>query len=161
VRDRGFLIWAVLLGVAVVAPAVAVLVAHRQARALAGPLEDLSRHCRAVTEGDLGARAAPSSIAENDQVPAQTTNGTVRLVVRDLDDALALDVTDEGEVPGTAARLFDRGHSGGGQGTGIGLALARDLAFSLGGRLSLTGRAPTTFTLLVPVGRDRTVDGTA
>ncbi|WP_225095474.1 ATP-binding protein [Streptomyces sp. CoH27] len=87
--------------------------------------------------------------------------GTVRPVVRDLDDALALDVTDEGEVPGTAARLFDRGDSGGGQGMGIGLDPVRDPAFAVGGRLSLTGSAPTTLTLLVPVSRAGTVDGTA
>ncbi|WP_097259163.1 sensor histidine kinase [Streptomyces sp. Ag109_G2-15] len=298
VRDRVFLAWAALLGVAAVALAVAVLVARRQARALATPLEDLSRHCRAVTEGDLNARAAPSSITEIDQV-ARTHNemlhslsellrrerdfaanashqlrtpltglqltlesgleqdddarlrpvltealattrrlhrtveevlrlsssrglprataadrplgqvlrateerwhgpfaqagrrlechardvpgdtpvpggpvaeildilldnarvhgsGTVRLVVRDLDDALAFDVTDEGEVRGPAAQLFDRGHTGGGQGTGIGLGLARDLAVSLGGRLSLTGSTPTAFTLLVPVRGDGT-----
>ncbi|MEU7305949.1 HAMP domain-containing sensor histidine kinase [Streptomyces sp. NPDC007206] len=293
VRDRVLVAWAALLGVAGVALTVTVLVARRQARVLAAPLEDLSRHCRAVTEGDLTARAAPSSVAEIDQV-ARTHNemlhslsellrrerdfaanashqlrtpltglqlalesgmeqdddsrlrpvlaealdttrrlhrtveevlrlstsaalprtraanrplgqvlrateerwhgpfaqagrrfeclardvsddipvsggpvteildimldnacvhgrGTVRLTVRDLDDALAFDVTDEGEVRGPAARLFDRGHSDG-QGTGIGLALARDLAVSLGGRLSLTGRAPAAFTLLVPVG---------
>lgn len=73
VRDRVFLTWAALLGVAVVALAVAVLVARRQARALAAPLEDLSRHCRAVAEGHLNARAALSSIAEIDQV-ARTHN---------------------------------------------------------------------------------------
>nr|WP_307841720.1 HAMP domain-containing sensor histidine kinase [Streptomyces endocoffeicus] len=44
---------------------------------LATPLEDLSRHCRAVTEGDLNARAAPSSIAEIDQV-ASTHNEMLR-----------------------------------------------------------------------------------
>ncbi|MGW7817149.1 hypothetical protein ACWGLF_03265 [Streptomyces puniciscabiei] len=57
--------------------------------------------------------------------------------------------------------MFDRGHSGGGPGAGLGLAPARDLAFSPGGRISLTGSAPAPFTLLVPVGRDGTVDGTA
>lgn len=293
VRERVLAIWGVLLGVAALALAVAVLVARRQARALAAPLEDLSRHCRAVTAGDLTARAAVAGIAEIDQV-ASTHNemlhslsellrrerdfasnashqlrtpltglqltleagleqrddvrlrpvveealattrrlhdtveevlrlsgshgllrphpadrpledlltaseerwhgafaidgrrleyaggdvpgdvavpggpvteildvlldnarthgrGTVRVTVRDLDYALAFDVTDEGEVRGSTARLFDRGHTGSGAGTGIGLALARDMAISLGGRLSLTGQAPTTFTLLVPV----------
>lgn len=65
--------WAVLLGVTAFALGVAVLVARRQARVLAAPLEDPSRHCRAVTEGDLNARALPSSIAEIDQV-ARTHN---------------------------------------------------------------------------------------
>ncbi|MER5520689.1 HAMP domain-containing protein [Streptomyces sp. NPDC002763] len=40
---------------------------------MAAPLEELSRHCRAVTEGDLTARAASSSVAEIDQV-ARTHN---------------------------------------------------------------------------------------
>ncbi|MCX4437681.1 ATP-binding protein [Streptomyces mirabilis] len=77
--------------------------------------------------------------------------GTVRLTARDLGEAVAFDVTDEGAVDGEAARLFDRGHTGAGPGSGIGLSLARDLAVSLGGRLSVTGRRPATFTLLVPV----------
>ncbi|MFC9925985.1 histidine kinase dimerization/phospho-acceptor domain-containing protein [Streptomyces sp. NPDC127190] len=300
VRERILAVWGALLGVAALALVVAVGVARRQARALAAPLEDLSRHCRAVTAGDLTARAAPSSIAEIDQV-ARTHNemlhslsellrrerdftsnashqlrtpltglqltleagleqrddarlrplveealattrrlhdtveevlrlsgsrslprphpadrpladlltaseerwhgafadagrrleylrgdvpgdvavpggplteildvlldnalahghGTVRVRVRDLDDALAFDVTDEGEVRGDTGRLFDRGHTGSGAGTGIGLALARDLALSLGGRLSLAGRTPTTFTLLVPVSQEAGAD---
>ncbi|MGW2518516.1 ATP-binding protein [Streptomyces sp. NPDC001617] len=80
--------------------------------------------------------------------------GTVRIAVRDLDGALAFDVSDEGAVEGEPARLFDRGHTGGGQGAGIGLALARDLAVSLGGRLSLTRAHPATFTLLLPADQD-------
>ncbi|MGW5129083.1 HAMP domain-containing sensor histidine kinase [Streptomyces sp. NPDC004069] len=294
VRGRVFAGWAALVGVAVVALTVAVLVARRQARALAVPLEDLSRHCRAVVEGDLTARAAPSTIIEIDQV-ARTHNdmlhslsellrherdftanashqlrtpltglqltleaglaqndarpaleealaatrrlhetveevlrlsssaglprrtaldrpvgellaraekrwhallakdgrrlefavqdvpddvhipggpvteilgvlldnarahgrGTVRVAVRDLDDALAFDVADEGAVDGDGVRLFERGYSGGGPGAGIGLAFARDLAVFLGGRLSLTHGVPTTFTLLLPVRPDR------
>lgn len=78
--------------------------------------------------------------------------GSVRVSVRDLTDALAFDVADEGALDVEPGRLFDRGHSGGDTvGTGIGLALARDLAASLGGRLLLTNAGPTTFTLLVPV----------
>ncbi|MFI1031477.1 histidine kinase dimerization/phospho-acceptor domain-containing protein [Streptomyces sp. NPDC020951] len=296
VRDRVLLAWAVLAGVCALALTVAVLVARRQARALAAPLEDLSRHCRDVTAGDLSARAAPSSVAEIDQVarthnemlhslteilrherdftanashqlrtpltglqltleaalahgddartrpaleealattlrlhgtveevlrlsrsrglpnrPAPDTpvprllreteerwhglfardgrrleagvlevaddvrvpggpvteilgvllenarvhgRGTVRLAARDLGEAVAFDVVDEGTVEGEAPRLFDRGHTGAGPGSGIGLPLARDLAVSLGGRLSVAGRRPATFTLLVPVRQD-------
>ncbi|MFJ6530043.1 histidine kinase dimerization/phospho-acceptor domain-containing protein [Streptomyces longwoodensis] len=296
VRDRVLIAWAVLAGVCALALTVAVLVARRQARVLAAPLEDLSRHCRAVTAGDLSARAAPSSVAEIDQVarthnemlhsltellrherdftanashqlrtpltglqltleaglaqdddarlrpaleealattrrlhrtveevlrlsrfhglprrPAPDTpvsqllreteerwhglfardgrrleagpletgddvrvlgapvteilgvllenarvhgRGTVRFTARDLGEAVAFDVTDEGAVDGEVSRLFDRGRTGAGEGSGIGLSLARDLAVSLGGRLSLTGRRPAVFTLLVPVRRE-------
>ncbi|MFF8950672.1 histidine kinase dimerization/phospho-acceptor domain-containing protein [Streptomyces sp. NPDC014940] len=296
VRDRVLIAWAVLAGVCALALTVAVLVARRQARVLAAPLEDLSRHCRAVTAGDLSARAAPSSVAEIDQVarthnemlhslteilrherdftanashqlrtpltglqltleaglaqdddarlrpaleealattrrlhrtveevlrlsrfhdlprrPAPDTpvsqllreteerwhgpfardgrrleagpletgddvrvlgapvteilgvllenarvhgRGTVRLTARDLGEAVAFDVTDEGAVDGEVSRLFDRGRTGAGEGSGIGLSLARDLAVSLGGRLSLTGRRPAAFTLLIPVRRE-------
>ncbi|MFF4795924.1 histidine kinase dimerization/phospho-acceptor domain-containing protein [Streptomyces sp. NPDC001276] len=295
VRNRVLVGWAALAGAAVVALTVAVLVARRQARVLAAPLEDLSRHCQAVTAGDLTARAAPSAIAEVDQVArthndmlhslsqllrhernfsanashqlrtpltglqltleaglaqedtrpalqealaatrrlhetveevlrlsrsaglprpaapdrplgglvAQTEgrwhglfardgrrldfaaenvpddiripggpvteilhvlldnarvhgHGTVRVTVRDLDEALAFDVADEGTVDGDDKRLFERGLSSDSAGTGIGLALARDLAVSLGGRLVLAGSAPTTFTLLLPVHREGT-----
>ena len=74
--------------------------------------------------------------------------------MRDLGDALAFDVSDEGAVTGGPAELFDRGRSGDADRAGIGLALARDLAVSLGGRLSLARGHPATFTLLVPVHQD-------
>lgn len=299
VRARVLAAWAVLACACALALTVAVLVARRQARVLAAPLEDLSRHSRAVTAGDLSARATPSSIAEIDQVarthnemlhsltellrherdftanashqlrtpltglqltleaglaqdddtrlrPAleealattrrlhgtveevlrlsrspgmpgtrapsvpvarllgETENhwhglfardgrrllcttgdapddarvpgapvaeilgilldnarvhgrGTVHLTVRDLGNALAFDVADEGGIETT--RPFERGHTRDGEGEGIGLALARDLTVALGGRLSLTSRRPTTFTVLVPVRQDEPGDG--
>ncbi|MFD5819243.1 histidine kinase dimerization/phospho-acceptor domain-containing protein [Streptomyces sp. NPDC127038] len=73
VQRRVLAAWGVLLGVALVAVCVAVLVARRQARVLAAPLEDLSRHCEAVAEGDLSRRAEGSSIPEIDRV-ARTHN---------------------------------------------------------------------------------------
>ncbi|MFK8905589.1 sensor histidine kinase [Streptomyces sp. YS-3] len=285
--------WGALLGVALLALGVAILVARRQARALTAPLEDLSRQCRAVTDGDLTARARHSPITEIDQVarthndmlqslsellqheknftanashqlrtpltglqltlesalaqedsrlrpaieealastrhlhqtvedvlrltrksrhPAAATapreaagrvledlasrwhgvfaddgrrlectapeaaaqaliagravtqildilldnarlhgRGAVEVAVRDFEDALAFDVTDEGTLDIAPARLFTRGHTSG-PGEGIGLSLAQDLADALDGRLSLASHAPTRFTLLVPLG---------
>lgn len=68
--------WLALVATALAALGAAILVARRQARALTGPLESLSRQCRAVTDGDLTARASPSAIAEIDQV-ARTHNDMI------------------------------------------------------------------------------------
>ncbi|MYT24357.1 HAMP domain-containing protein [Streptomyces sp. SID7760] len=74
--------------------------------------------------------------------------GTVTLTLRDLGTALALDVADEGTKTLDPRTIFERGI---GDGSGIGLALARQLAGAAEGRLALASTAPTRFTLLLPL----------
>jgi signal transduction histidine kinase len=77
-------------------------------------------------------------------------SGVVRIVARDIVDAVAVDVSDEGSLTAASTQIFTRGGSGR-LGHGIGLGLARSLAEACGGRLILTGRAPTRFSLVLPV----------
>ena len=83
----------------------------------------------------------------------QHGRGTVTLVARDAGRAVAVDVTDEGRVR-TEGQMFVR-RSPTAAGTGIGLALARSLVEADGGRLVLSRRSPTTFTVLLPLGAPR------
>lgn len=75
--------------------------------------------------------------------------GTVTLTAREVGQTPAVDVADEGSIAMTPAAVFDRGTSGG-DGPGIGLALARSMAEASGGRLLLTRMSPATFTLFLP-----------
>jgi signal transduction histidine kinase len=78
--------------------------------------------------------------------------GTVTLAVREGAAGWVVEVSDEG--PGIPAqlgyRVFDRRVSGG-EGSGLGLSLARALTEHMGGRLELVSAEPTTFgVFLVP-----------
>jgi signal transduction histidine kinase len=86
--------------------------------------------------------------------------GTVSVSARGGEATVAIEVTDSGAgVPDElAAHIFDRGVSGGGS-TGVGLALARALVDSDGGRLELSAARPATFTIFLPVPRADEVRG--
>jgi len=78
--------------------------------------------------------------------------GRVSVTVREVVDGLALEVADEGRLTADPARVFARGV---GSGTGIGLALAREVAESVGGRLVLMFTDPTTFGVVLPSAPDQ------
>jgi signal transduction histidine kinase len=74
--------------------------------------------------------------------------GTVALHARDSSATTVIDVSDEGtSLARDQTDLLDRRTA---KGHGIGLSLARDLAEAEGGRLRLSSRTPTTFTLFLP-----------
>lgn len=81
--------------------------------------------------------------------------GAVTMNAREMSEALAVDVADEGSITLGSEELFDRGTTGG-DGDGIGLALARSFAEAGGGRLVLACSSPATFTLFLP--EERIVD---
>lgn len=79
-------------------------------------------------------------------------DGTTSVAVREsgASRAIVIEVRDEGEgVPeDLAPRIFEREVTGG-RGTGLGLALARDLVTADGGRLELSQRVPAAFSVFL------------
>ncbi|GAB3208894.1 sensor histidine kinase [Marinactinospora thermotolerans] len=77
--------------------------------------------------------------------------GTVTIRRVETGQSVRVEVTDEGEgIPEELApRIFEREVSGG-DGTGLGLALARHIAESEGARVELVQARPTTFAVFLP-----------
>ena len=112
------------------------------------------RSVRAVGTRGLVAMATPNGLSqvlatllENSLVHG---GGTVTVSTRSTGISLVVEVTDEGPgVPGElGARIFERSVSGR-KGTGLGLAVARELAESDGGRLELVRQKPPVFALFL------------
>ena len=76
--------------------------------------------------------------------------GTVTVSTRSTGISLVVEVTDEGPgvPPELGARIFERSVSGR-RGTGLGLAVARELAEADGGRLELVQQKPAMFALFL------------
>jgi signal transduction histidine kinase len=76
--------------------------------------------------------------------------GTATITARRTGGSAVVEVTDEGQgvPPSIGARVFERSVSSSGS-TGVGLALARDLAEADGGRLELLRARPPVFALFL------------
>ncbi len=162
------------------------LTAAREARALGAEPVDLARELTAIaeewrdvlrTEGrslrlrlnaGLFAKVTPARLREAIGVLLDNAlrhgGGTVTLSARGGDgagtDTVVVEVTDAGAgVPDELApHIFARGVSGAGS-TGLGLALARALVDSDGGRLELSTARPATFAVFLPVPKAGNVRG--
>lgn len=118
--------------------------------------EQARRSVRVRGERGLFVRSTPvalsqvlSTLLENSLAHGK---GTVDVHARRSGPSVVVEVSDEGKgVPATLApHIFERSVSGGGIGsTGLGLALARDLAESNGGRLDLVQSQPARFALFL------------
>lgn len=112
------------------------------------------RSVKAVGTRGLVALATPNGLSqvlatllENSLVHG---GGTVTVSTRSTGISLVVEVTDEGPgVPSElGARIFERSVSGR-KGTGLGLAVARELAEADGGRLELVRQKPPVFALFL------------
>ncbi|GLZ38541.1 ATP-binding protein [Actinokineospora sp. NBRC 105648] len=162
------------------------LAAAREARAVGAEPVDLARELTTIadewremlrSEGrslrlritpGLLARVTPARLREAIGVLLDNAmrhgGGTVTISSRGGEpigaDTVVVEVTDAGAgVPDSLVpHIFERGVSGGGS-TGLGLALARALVDSDGGRLELSTARPATFTVFLPVPKAGNVRG--
>lgn len=133
------------------------------------PLRAVGRSLKVKVDAGLYAKVSPGRLREVIGVLLDNAlkhgNGTVTLSAREGvaatgGETVVIEVADQGTgVPDELAEhVFERGVSGGGS-TGLGLALARALIDSDGGRLELSVKRPATFTVFLPVPRAGDVQG--
>ena len=121
-------------------------------------LRTLRRRVEVDAPDKLIARAEPGRLQQAVGVLVDNAlehgRGVVRVGVRRSGRHAVVEVTDEGPgvPPELVGKIFERGVSGG-AGTGIGLALARALVESDGGRLELSRPVPPVFAVYLPAGR--------
>lgn len=118
--------------------------------------EQARRSVRVRGERGLFVRSTPvalsqvlSTLLENSLVHGR---GTVDVHARRSGPSVVIEVSDQGDgvSPAMAPHIFERSVSSGtGGSTGLGLALARDLAESNGGRLDLVRAQPARFALFL------------
>ncbi|WP_018682382.1 ATP-binding protein [Actinokineospora enzanensis] len=162
------------------------LAAAREARAVGAEPVDLTRELSTIADDwrevlrqegrslrlrltpGLLARVTPARLREAIGVLLDNAlrhgDGTVTLSARAGEsvaaDTVVIEVTDAGNgVPDELTpHIFERGVSGAGS-TGLGLALARALIDSDGGRLELSAARPATFSVFLPVPKAGNVRG--
>ena len=124
--------------------------------------EQARRSVRVHGERGLVVKSTPvalsqvlSTLLENSLVHGR---GTVEMQARRSGPSVVVEVSDQGDgVPAAIApHIFERSVSSGrGNSTGLGLALARDLAESNGGRLDLVSAQPVRFALFLSEAEQR------
>lgn len=120
-------------------------------------LANEKRELRQTGELDLTVRTVRGDIAQvlGTLVENSVRHGAGTVTVHSVyaGHTVRVEVSDEGNgvPPELAPRIFDRAVTGG-NGTGVGLALARHLAEAVGARIELIRNRPATFALFLPAG---------